>query len=106
MDFTQLGRVMDTYDTVSEKLSVRITDLRRQLDEVEEKIEEQEGNVLQEEGKLGFDAAVRVFAAETGQIELVLIYGVSIDIFPSTVINQPQLCVWPVGMQGMKSVST
>jgi hypothetical protein len=80
LEFAQLGQAMDAYDAVSEKLSVRITDLRKRLDGIEREIDEQAGNaqVEREEGKLGLQASIGVFAPEAGQIDLVLIYGVSI----------------------------
>jgi hypothetical protein len=70
---------METYDAVSEKLSVRITDLRRRLREIEEEIEEQEGRLEGEEAKLGTMVAIGVFAANAGQVKLVLTYGLSIN---------------------------
>jgi hypothetical protein len=80
-DFAQLGPVMETYDAVSEKLSVRITDLRRRLRETEEEIQAQEDHMEEEEAKLGITVAIGVFAANPGQVKLVLTYGVSVDLF-------------------------
>jgi hypothetical protein len=101
---------MDAYEVVSEKLSVRITDLRKQLEEIEEEIEEQAGNAPRAgEGKLGLKAAIGVFAAEAGQIDLVLIYGVSICLHYFIITNQftfVQLCVWRIGTPCTKPAST
>ena len=74
---SQIRNVLEKYDFEGEKLDVRMIELEKELDTLECDIKAEK---IKLEGpgsndKLGLRAAIGVFAASAGEVEIALIYG-------------------------------
>ena len=92
-DVADLDMVIEHYDKAAEKLDKRIVDLEKTIKKISEDIEKEraelEGSTMDD--KLSLRAAIGVFAAAEGQVEIALIYGMW---FVLTVSVQLQTQVW------------
>ena len=77
-DVADLDIVIEHYDKAAEKLDKKIVGLEKTIKKISQDIEK-ERTELQgspRDAKLGLRAAIGVFAATEGQVEIALIYGV------------------------------
>ena len=76
-DVADLDMVIEHYDKAAEKLDKKIIGLEKTIKKISEDIEKErtelEGSPI--DAKLGLRAAIGVFAAVEGQVEIALIYG-------------------------------
>jgi peptidoglycan hydrolase CwlO-like protein len=77
VDVTELGKVMDNYDAVGQKLDEKVTKLEKTLKAIEADIKTERDKLREhsENAKLKKRAAIGVFAELEGEVEIVLIYG-------------------------------
>lgn len=76
-DVTELDKVIEHYDLTAEKLDKKIIGLEKLIKRLNEDINTERINITgtPRSEKLGVRAAIGVFAASEGAVEIVLIYG-------------------------------
>jgi len=81
-DMADLDLVIEHYDKAAEKLDKRIVDLEKTIKKTSEDIEKERTELegTPRDAKLGLRAAIGVFAAAEGQVEIALIYGMWFDL--------------------------
>lgn len=80
---TDLGTVMENYDSVGETLDNKMSELEANLKAINEQINTERsklsGPVLNETRR--FQASISVFAEREGDVEIALIYGIASDFY-------------------------
>ncbi|THU89057.1 hypothetical protein K435DRAFT_300756 [Dendrothele bispora CBS 962.96] len=78
VDVSQLGDIMDSYETTAEKLDDKVTALEKEIKELDVKIKEQRAAAAPKNPKdTGVCASIGIFAEQEGSIDLILVYAVS-----------------------------
>ena len=77
IDVSQIGHVMKSFDTEGEKLDDKVLELGQQLRTIENEIKVERESLTgpSKNDKLGLQAAIGIFAASEGEVEIALIYG-------------------------------
>ena len=76
-DMADLDMVIEHYDKAAEKLDKKIIGLEKTIKKISENIEKEQRELegSPRDAKLNLQAAIGVFAAAEGQVEIALIYG-------------------------------
>ncbi|KAK7448806.1 hypothetical protein VKT23_013536 [Stygiomarasmius scandens] len=78
VDVSQLGDIMDSYETTAERLDDKVTKLEKEIKELDERIREERAAVAPKNPRdTGIRASIGLFAENESDIELILIYAVS-----------------------------
>ena len=74
---SQLGKIVDDYDTTAGKLDLRGLELEKQLQDIEEEVEEERVKLTESNlnEKLNLRVAIGLFVSSEGEVEIALIYG-------------------------------
>jgi septal ring factor EnvC (AmiA/AmiB activator) len=89
---TALGEVIETYESTCKKLDDEVTELEKQLVDLNKAIEAERKKLSGSTGnnKLNLKASIGVFADHEGEVEIALIYGTRL-LFSMLVLSLPLL---------------